>query len=95
MFIQRIQRRGGGSLRLRIHRRTNFKRLRRCLIKYLNMKDWEIRKVNMLYSELDQLRAENAKLRDQGDRLSVLEDKLNQLVEMLQVSDKKVPKIKK
>jgi cell shape-determining protein MreC len=59
------------------------------------MKDWEIRKVNMLYSELDQLRAENAKLRDQGDRLSVLEDKLNQLVEMLQVSDKKVPKIKK
>jgi hypothetical protein len=47
------------------------------------MKDWEIRKVNAIYKELDDLRVENAKLRQEHDRISSLEHKLDRLIELI------------
>ena len=71
------------SLRLQRNRRRVSKRLRRCLIKYNFMKDWEIRKVNAIYKELDDLRLENTKLRHDNDRLGSLEDKIDKLILLL------------
>lgn len=47
------------------------------------MKDWEIRKVNAIYKELDDLRLENTKLRHDNDRLGSLEDKIDKLILLL------------
>lgn len=47
------------------------------------MKDWEIRKVNAIYKELDDLRLENTKLRHDNDRLVSLEDKIDKLISLL------------
>lgn len=50
------------------------------------MKDWEVRKVNELYKQVDLLSAENQRLKQAvelsaiGDRLDTIEDKLDQLL---------------
>lgn len=76
------------SLRLLIHSGEIFKRLRRCLIKYIfiMMKDWEVRKVNAIYKEVDELKLENTKLREENDRLVSMEQKIDVIIELLDKS---------
>ena len=51
------------------------------------MKDWEVRRVNELYKQIDQLKAENQRLEQVvemssiGERLDVIEQKLDQLLD--------------
>ena len=50
------------------------------------MQDWEVRKVNELYKQIDQLNAENQRLKHVvemssiGERLDSIEQKLDQLL---------------
>jgi len=50
------------------------------------MKDWEVRRVNELYKQIDQLNAENQRLKQVvemssiGERLDAIEQKLDQLL---------------
>ena len=61
------------------------------------MKDWEINKVNALYKELDDLRVENVKLKQDAcsERLSALELKLDTIIELLNASPKKTTRATK
>lgn len=51
------------------------------------MKDWEVRRVNELYKQIDQLKAENQRLEQVvemssiGERLDVIEQKLDRLLD--------------
>jgi hypothetical protein len=47
------------------------------------MKDWEVRKVNAIYKEVDELRLENTKLRQENDRLVTMERKIDEIIELL------------
>lgn len=59
------------------------------------MKDWEIRKVNNLYKEIDDLRGENSKLRARDLKLESLEQKVDQIVSLLSEKTKPAAKAKK
>ncbi len=50
------------------------------------MKDWEVRKVNAIYKEVDELRLENTKLRQENDRLVTMEQKIDEIIELLDKS---------
>jgi hypothetical protein len=50
------------------------------------MKDWEVRKVNAIYKEVDELKLENTKLREENDRLVSMEQKIDVIIELLDKS---------